>query len=79
MNKIEKLFRKISAQDRERLLMLIQKLAAGELRGLDIVKIKNTNFFRVRSGTFRLIFHREKNGDVIVDSIRMRNEKTYQM
>ncbi|PIR03339.1 MAG: hypothetical protein COV60_00825 [Candidatus Magasanikbacteria bacterium CG11_big_fil_rev_8_21_14_0_20_43_7] len=76
MDKIEKLLRKISRADRERLLFLIERLLAADTKGLNIEKIKKTDLYRLRSGRFRIIFHRE-DGEVVVDSIRLRNERTY--
>jgi mRNA-degrading endonuclease RelE of RelBE toxin-antitoxin system len=76
MDKIEKLLRKISKKDRERLLEIVQKLIAGD-KNLRFEKIKNTDFYKIRSGNFRIIFHKE-NGKFIIDGIRMRNEETYE-
>ena len=75
MDKIRKLLNKISKKDREKLEELLAQLISGAKK-LKIVKIKNTDFYRVRHGNFRIIFHKEKRV-VIIDSIRIRNEKTY--
>lgn len=76
MDKIEKLLRKISKQDRQRLLEITEKLIQGETKGLNIVKIKTTDFYRLRAGRFRIIFHYYQ-GETIIDSIKLRNKKTY--
>jgi len=75
MDKIRKLLNKISKKDREKLEELLVQLMSGAKK-LKIIKIKNTDFYRVRHGNFRIIFHKEKKV-VIIDSIRMRNERTY--
>jgi mRNA-degrading endonuclease RelE of RelBE toxin-antitoxin system len=75
MNKIEKLLRKISTNDRKKLLNFVSLILNND-SSLKFIKIKNTDFLRVRHGKFRIIFHRE-NGEVIIDSIRLRNESTY--
>ena len=75
MNKIEKLFKRIGKKKRVVLLDGIRKLITGE-KNRDIKKIRSTNFYRLRIGNFRIIFHRE-NRDFIIDDIRLRNEKTY--
>lgn len=75
MNKIEKLLKKISKKDRERLLNIVERLI-GKNKSLKIIKIKNTDFHRVRVGKFRIIFHKENN-EIIIDSIILRNENTY--
>lgn len=76
MDKIAKLFKKISSADRRRLLKIIEVLLAGKRKGLNIVKIKRTDFYRLRSGKFRIIFH-YANKTIVIDSIKMRNEGTY--
>ena len=76
MDKIEKLLRKISGQDRQKLLEVTEKLIRREVKGLSVKKITNSDFYRLRSGRFRIIFHYEKK-EVIIDSIKLRNENTY--
>lgn len=76
MDRIEKLFRRLKARDRERLAHILEKLLAGDTTGLDIKKISGSNSFRVRSGSFRIIYHRE--GDAyVIDDVALRNERTY--
>ena len=75
---IEKLLQKISVQDRERLLAVVKQLMTGNTRHLNIVKIKTTNFYRVRVGRLRIIFHRDRKDDgIVIDNITLRNEQTY--
>ena len=74
MDKIAKLLKKISPQDRSALLGLIQKLIAGD-KGLAVVKIKNSDLYRLRYGNFRIIFH--KSNGIVIDSIKLRNDNTY--
>jgi len=76
MDKIEKLFRKISKKQREYLLSIIEKLLSNNKKGLDIKKLKNTDFYRLRSGRFRIIYHKE-NEENIIDGVRLRDENTY--
>ena len=76
MKKIEKLFRKISRKDREKLLFILEKLIAGDSHNLDVKKVKDSDFHRLKFKRFRIIFHYE-NKEVIIDSIKLRNEKTY--
>lgn len=75
MDRIEKLLRKISRKDREKLLLLIEMILKKNKK-IKIIKIKNTDFFRVRYGSFRVIFHTES-GEIIIDSIKSRNDNTY--
>ena len=77
MDKIEKLFRKISKKDKDSILNTIEKLIDESTRKeIDIKKIEDTDFLRVKQGRYRIIFHYE-NGAPVVDSIRIRNENTY--
>jgi len=75
MNKIEKFLLKISKKDRTNLLRVLEIIASSG-DNLKIVKIKNTDFFRVRFKQFRIIYHKE-NGEIIIDSIKLCNENTY--
>ncbi len=78
MDKIEKLLKKISKKHREKLLEIIGKLLTGNQKGLNIKKLKNSDFYRLMSERFRIIFHYEsKGGDIVVDSIRLRDDNTY--
>ena len=76
MNKLKKLLQKVSAKDREKLLNIISKLLQGDVKNLNIIKVKKTDFSRLKAGRFRIIFHKE-NEQIIIDSIRLRNENTY--
>jgi len=76
MRKIEKLLDKLNKKERVSLLEAIKNLFSETTEHLDVKKIKSTNFYRLRTGRFRIIFHR--NGEkIIVDDVRIRNEKTY--
>lgn len=76
MDNIEKLFRKISAEERLLLSEISKKLIGGETLGLQIKKLSGSDFYRLRKGIFRIIFHYE-NKVPVIDSIRLKNEKTY--
>ena len=75
MDKIEKLLRKVTFKNRQRLIEILELLAAGNKR-LNVLKIKNTDFYCLRAGRFRIIFHYESK-EVIIDSVKLRNESTY--
>ena len=75
MDKIEKLLRKISMNDRVKLRDLLELVLNGDQK-VKSIKIKNTDFFRVRYGKFRIIYHKE-NKELIIDSIKLRNDNTY--
>ena len=77
MRDIEKLLRKISKKDRQMLLGIIEALTQKNHTGLAIKRLQGNDFYRVRKGTFRIIFHYNKNKETVIDSIRIRNESTY--
>ncbi len=76
MNDIEKLFKKISKKERTTLRRLIEDLLNGS-KNINIDKFKNSDFYKVRKGNFRIIFHYDSCKNVIIDSIRLRRENTY--
>ena len=76
MDAIEKLLRRISKRDRQRLLDITEKLIQGRTKGLNVKKITNSDFYRLRSGRFRVIFHYEKK-EIVIDSIKLRDKNTY--
>ncbi len=77
MDRISKLFKKISKKERKMLEILIWDIQDVQKRDiLNIKKLKNSDFYRVRKSRFRIIFHIEES-DVVVDSVTLRNEKTY--
>ena len=77
MDSIAKLFKKISKKDRESLKSLVLFLQdTKERKKLNIKKLQDSDFYRVRKGRFRVIFHLEKKS-VVIDSIKLRNENTY--
>ncbi|MCP6718513.1 MAG: hypothetical protein KJI70_03175 [Patescibacteria group bacterium] len=76
MDKIEKLLRRINKKDRKKLLGIITDLVKGNTKSLNIQKIRNTDFYRLKSGHFRIIFH-FYNKEIVIDSIKLRNKATY--
>lgn len=76
MDQNEKLLRKLDKKRRAQLQEILVALLAGQLQGLNITKLGGSDKFRLRKGWFRIIFHYENNLPVI-DSLKLRNEKTY--
>ena len=78
MDQIEKLLRKIKKAERERLLAILEDLRNGNLKGLHIKRLKNSKFFRIRVGDFRIIFSVDQsNKRILVESVTLRAEDTY--
>lgn len=76
MDEIEKLFRKISSKERILLQNIISDLLNNK-KPLNINKLKDSDFYRLRKRKFRIIFHYDSQKEIVIDSIRMRREKTY--
>jgi len=76
MNDIEKLLRKVHPHDKIVLLATLHTLRQGELDGLRAEKMSGGDFYKARKGNFRFVFHYESNA-IVVDTVRLRNEKTY--
>jgi len=75
MNKTEKLLRKLTKKDSRKLEDLIERFLNND-KNLDIKKISKTDFYRLKKGRFRIIFH-YKGDRKIIDSIKLRDEGTY--
>jgi mRNA-degrading endonuclease RelE of RelBE toxin-antitoxin system len=76
MNELEKLFRKLTPAEQKKLAEYIQQLQSG-VGNFDIKKIRGSEFFRARKGRFRFILHYTEGGEIRIDTIRLRDEKTY--
>lgn len=76
MNDIEKLIRKVSPRDKVILLEILRAFELGETEKFRIEKLSGNDFYKMRKGNFRFVFHYE-DGAIVVDAIRLRNEKTY--
>lgn len=76
MNDIEKLLRRVSPHDKIILLETLHALECGETEKFRIEKLSGNDFYKMRKGNFRFVFHYE-NEAIVVDTVRLRNEKTY--
>ena len=77
MDEIAKLLKKVKQKDRERLLACMEALQNGELNALKIMKLTGSSLYRLRVGDFRIVFSIDKQQRVVIESVRLRNEKTY--
>jgi mRNA-degrading endonuclease RelE of RelBE toxin-antitoxin system len=77
-DKITKLLSKLSKKDLHRIADTVDKIAKQEFDGLDIKTLKGqTGIYRVRIGSFRIIFIIDHQKKTNILSISRRNEKTY--
>ena len=77
-DKIAKLLSKLSQKDLKRISSTIEKITRLEFDELDIKTLKGqTGVYRVRVGSFRIIFSINQNKMPNIVSVSRRNEKTY--
>lgn len=78
MDKIEKALAKLSPQEREALRVVLMRILAGDLGGLDVKKLKGRdNVYRVRKGKMRVIFLKRYDGGISVLAVERRSDTTY--
>lgn len=76
-DKIKKFLAKLPTKDLVAVRIILAKILANDLKGLNIVQLKGSqDVFRVKKGSLRVIF-RTENGKNFIISIDRRNEKTY--
>ena len=77
MNRIDKFLAKIPKTDREKIFHALSCIMSGNLKNLDIKKLKGiSNRYRVRIGVHRIQFEVEKENIFIVD-IGRKDDNTY--
>ena len=77
MDKSEKLIRKLSKRDRERITMVIALIHTNNFDMLDLKKLSGTNdIYRVRVGNFRIKFRVYPSHNEILEIVR-RSDNTY--
>lgn len=77
MDKIAKLLRKLSDKERAHVGHVLVLLLSGKTTSLDIKKLQGAeDIYRVRVGTLRIIFRKQK-PDIRILEISRRDEGTY--
>lgn len=78
VDKIDKQLRKLSGKQQKVFKEFIEQIIAGNLNGLDVLKLKGRkDTFRVRQGGYRIIFQKLKSGDIQILAFENRSDKTY--
>lgn len=78
MDKIEKALARLSDKERGIVVAVLRVLQFDSLVGLNIVKLNGTeDIFRIRKGSIRIIYKKNKKGELFLLAIERRNEKTY--
>jgi len=77
MHKIDKFLAKIGKKDRKKILQTLTLIQANELTSLDLKKLKGQEeMYRVRVGSYRIIFEIIKS-DVVILEIHRRDDHIY--
>ena len=77
MDKIATALKKLSTKERESVKKLLEQIETGELRGLDVKKLKSReDIFRVRKGDIRVMY-RVQNDSFYILAVERRSEKIY--
>ena len=77
MNKIQKFLLSLSKKERQQIDSILEKIESGKLDSLNYKKLTGfDNLYRVKKGSFRVIYFQEDDTVNILD-VRRRNEKTY--
>lgn len=77
MDKISKALRKLNQKERQILKAVLLKINSGDLKKLDLKKLKSRgNIFRIRKGKIRIIFYKKENSIKIL-SVERRSDPTY--
>jgi mRNA-degrading endonuclease RelE of RelBE toxin-antitoxin system len=78
MDKITKALLKLSSKEKELIKTILLKIKSDSLAALDVKKLKgHSDIFRVRHGKIRLIFQRNKAGEINILAIERRSDNTY--
>lgn len=76
MHELDKFLRKLSAKERARVFTLMQDLQNNP-SGFNGKKLTGSNLYRARKGRYRFIYYFDQTGQVYIETIRLRDEKTY--
>lgn len=80
MDKTEKALQKLSIKEQNRVKEILELLQRGELRGLNIKKLRGRDdIFRVRKGNVRIIYRTDPGGAKFILAIERKSEKTYKI
>ena len=78
MDKIEKALQKLTQKERGRVKDILKRLFSGNVRGLDIKKLKaREDIFRVRKSDIRIIYQVTLDKKIVILTIERRHEDTY--
>jgi len=80
MDKIDKLLKKFSPKEKQRIKFIFRKIDSGRLQSLDLKKLKGyKDIFRVRKGDIRIIYRLDNQSNIFILAIERRGDKTYNL
>ncbi|OGL72926.1 hypothetical protein A3E39_03190 [Candidatus Uhrbacteria bacterium RIFCSPHIGHO2_12_FULL_60_25] len=79
VDRINKALLKMSAKDRKQVLDILERVKSGDVSLLDLKKLQATeHVYRVRQGSFRIIFFMSGRESIRILDIERRSDTTYQ-
>ena len=77
MDKISKALKKLSAKEKIKVKILLEKILSGAFSNVDIKKLKaRDDIYRIRQGNLRIIF-RKRETVITILTIERRSDTTY--
>ncbi|OGY89955.1 MAG: hypothetical protein A3B30_03890 [Candidatus Komeilibacteria bacterium RIFCSPLOWO2_01_FULL_52_15] len=78
MDKIKKALRKLDAKEQKLVREALILLKAGQYDTLDLKKLKGRDdIYRIRKGSIRIIFRKDRAGKIYILAIERRSNTTY--
>ncbi len=78
MDKIQKALRRLTSKEQKLVREALILLQAGQHDTLDLKKLKGRDdIYRIRKGSIRIIFRRDRAGKIFVLAIERRSSTTY--
>lgn len=78
MDRLEKALKKLTAAERKQVRNILNKLKSGDLRNLDIKKLKDRkDIYRARKGNLRVIYKIGAGKKISILAIERRSKRTY--
>ncbi len=78
VTRIQKVLKRMSRRDFLDVQETIEQVLSWDLEGLDVKKLQGkTEEYRVRRGSYRIIFTRRSDGEVKILEVERRDESTY--
>ena len=78
MDKIAKALRKLSPKERNAFAVLVRAIQEGHFERLDVKKlVGHDDIFRVRKGSYRVIFRKTVAGEIFILTFERRSNRTY--